>query len=169
MIHKKEITQFAKRVLRSQKGLRNHQLMHPRREWLTGIVIAVIIFSGSITWSSMKYFEYQNIEEQSDEPLDALVVVYRETLVAEALAAQEVKAQRLNTLLKNNPATTLESNESAEVLPEESGEAPIATTTDELLEPVATSGSSTDTVEPTQSEPVEDTIQDLPVRPATNI
>jgi|AntRauTorcE11897_2_1112592.scaffolds.fasta_scaffold01679_11 hypothetical protein len=169
MIHKKEITQFAKRVLRSQKGLRNHQLMHPRREWLTGIVIAVIIFSGSITWSSMKYFEYQNIEEQSDEPLDALVVVYRETLVAEALAAQEVKAQRLNTLLKNNPATTLESNESAEVLPEESGEAPIATTTDELLEPVATSGSSTDTVEPTQSEPVEDTVQDLPVRPATNI
>ena len=169
MIHKKEITQFAKRVLRSQKGLRNHQLMHPRREWLTGIVIAVIIFSGSITWSSMKYFEYQNIEEQSDEPLDALVVVYRETLVAEALAAQEVKAQRLNTLLKNNPATTLESNESAEVLPEESGEAPIATTTDELLEPVATSGSSTDTVEPTHSEPVEDTVQDLPVRPATNI
>jgi hypothetical protein len=169
MIHKKEITQFAKRVLRSQKGLRNHQLMHPRREWLTGIVIAVIIFSGSITWSSMKYFEYQNIEEQSDEPLDALAVVYRETLVAEALAAQEVKAQRLNTLLKNNPATTLESNESAEVLPEESGEAPIATTTDELLEPVATSGSSTDTVEPTQSEPVEDTVQDLPVRPATNI
>ena len=169
MIHKKEITQFAKRVLRSQKGLRNHQLMHPRREWLTGIVIAVIIFSGSITWSTMKYFEYQNIEEQSDEPLDALVVVYRETLVAEALAAQEVKAQRLNTLLKNNPATTLESNESAEVLPEESGEAPIATTTDELLEPVATSGSSTDTVEPTQSEPVEDTVQDLPVRPATNI
>jgi hypothetical protein len=169
MIHKKEITQFSKRVLRSQKGLRNHQLMHPRREWLTGIVIAVIIFSGSITWSSMKYFEYQNIEEQSDEPLDALVVVYRETLVAEALAAQEVKAQRLNTLLKNNPATTLESNESAEVLPEESGEAPIATTTDELLEPVATSGSSTDTVEPTQSEPVEDTVQDLPVRPATNI
>jgi hypothetical protein len=169
MIHKKEITQFAKRVLRSQKGLRNHQLMHPRREWLTGIVIAVIIFSGSITWSSMKYFEYQNIEEQSDEPLDAPVVVYRETLVAEALAAQEVKAQRLNTLLKNNPATTLESNESAEVLPEESGEAPIATTTDELLEPVATSGSSTDTVEPTQSEPVEDTVQDLPVRPATNI
>ena len=169
MIHKKEITQFAKRVLRSQKGLRNHQLMHPRREWLTGIVIAVIIFSGSITWCSMKYFEYQNIEEQSDEPLDALVVVYRETLVAEALAAQEVKAQRLNTLLKNNPATTLESNESAEVLPEESGEAPIATTTDELLEPVATSGSSTDTVEPTQSEPVEDTVQDLPVRPATNI
>jgi hypothetical protein len=99
MMNKKEIKRFAKNIIRSQKGVQNRQLMHPRREWMIGIFIAVCIFAASITWSSIQYFEYQNSEQQTVVESNAPVAVYRETLVQEALAAFEQKSIRLNILL----------------------------------------------------------------------
>ena len=102
MMNKKEITKFAKAIIHSQKGLKNQQLMHPKREWLTGIVVALSIFIASITWSSIEYFKYQNIEQQNVSPSAAAAAVYRESLVTEALSAYAAKAERLNTLLGEN-------------------------------------------------------------------
>jgi|GEM_PF-1170334 len=102
MLNKDQITQFAKGIVRSQKGLQNHQLMHPRREWLIGIVVALCIFSASIVWSSLKYFEYQNIEQQAVTEPEAPVTVYRKNLVDEALASFAAKQARLNALVGKN-------------------------------------------------------------------
>jgi hypothetical protein len=108
MITKKEITKFAKNIIRSQKGLQNRQLMHPRREWMTGILIAVCIFGASITWSSLQYFEYKNSDQQTIAESEVPVSVYRETLVQEALAAFEKKALKLNMLLGGRVPVLLE-------------------------------------------------------------
>ena len=37
MISKRDITKFAKRIIRNQRGLRDHQMIHPRREWAVGL------------------------------------------------------------------------------------------------------------------------------------
>jgi len=102
MMNKKEITKFAKAIIHSQKGLKNQQLMHPKREWLTGVVVALSIFIASITWSSLEYYKYQTIEQQTVSQSAAAAAVYRESLVTEALSAYEAKAERLNTLLQGN-------------------------------------------------------------------
>jgi hypothetical protein len=99
MMNKKEITKFAREILHSQKGLKNRQLMHPKREWATGIVVALCIFIASITWSSIEYAKYKSIENQIVSQSEAPVAVYREALVTEALSEYAAKAQRLNVLL----------------------------------------------------------------------
>jgi len=107
MMNKKEITKFAKEIIHSQKGLRNQQLMHPKREWLTGIAVAVAIFVASITWSALQYAKYQTVEDGIVSPSAPVAPVYREEIVLDALSAYEAKASRLNRLLAGNEPTTL--------------------------------------------------------------
>lgn len=182
MMNKKEITTFAKKIVRAQQGLKNHQLMHPRREWMIGVFVAVSIFSASAVWSSIKYFQYQNIDHQTSVQPEAPVAVYRETLVNEALTSLGEKAQRLSKLLGDT-----------ESVPEVEAE-PIVTTEEESdgeeveagavveIEEGATSNSVDEESpanevledEPVEVEPAEEDVQaglesDATIQPATNI
>ena len=99
MIHKKQITQFAKNLLRSQKGIKNHQLMHPSREWAVGLLVAVGIFTGSGVWSALAYLEYRSDNLLVEDVSSEQPVVYREALVTEALNTFNQKEETLAALL----------------------------------------------------------------------
>jgi|AntRauTorckE5430_2_1112549.scaffolds.fasta_scaffold31996_1 hypothetical protein len=153
MMNKKEITKFAKAIIHSQKGLKNQQLMHPKREWLTGIVVALSIFIASLTWSSIEYFKYQTIEQQTISQTAAAAAVYRESLVTEALSAYAAKAKRLNTLLTENVPVVPGGNTNEE-------EVVVDT------EPAVTAIS---VEEPRPSESPAPPVEEGSVQPATNI
>ena len=114
MMNKKELTAFAKNIIRSQKGLQNPQLMHPRREWIIGILVATFIFGASIAWSSVKYFEYKSSDTLTSTEPASPVAVYRQNLVQEALEVLVKKEQQLSVLL-GVPLESLPEEEMVEV------------------------------------------------------
>lgn len=138
MKNKTQITQAVKKIFRHQQGLHDPQIMHPYRDWLIGLSVAVAIFVISIVISISTYTENKNSPEDlgSDESVD--IVLYREGLVAEALEQFSVREQVVIDIV----GTQIETDESS---------SSTATTTIEI----ATSSSSATTSEsiiPTESE-----------------
>lgn len=97
MINKKGFTEAAKNILKHKKGLSNIKIMHPAREWGIGLLVAVFIFTFSILWSTNTYSQYRDISIISSGSDDSRVVVYRETLVKDALA----KSEERNDIYRN--------------------------------------------------------------------
>lgn len=106
MIHKKQLTQFAKNILRSQKGLQNHQLMHPGREWAVGLLVAIGFFTGSAIWSALAYVDYSSGNIVIGDDSETQPIVYREALVNSALEIFEKKAFQMETLVTDSAAVT---------------------------------------------------------------
>jgi hypothetical protein len=184
MMNKKEITQFAKKILHSQQGLQNRQLMHPKREWLTGVVVALSIFIASLSWSALEYVKYQNLENQTLSQLEAPAAVYRETLVAEALSVYTEKADRLNTLLGADVSIIRGDTSAGEAVNREESSTKQSADFDAASTTQATSSSSdaqatAENEEPTETEtPLEDSpqnespaapIEEGLIQPAMNI
>lgn len=115
MINKKEISAIAKRILHTSKGLKNPRLMHPVREWWIGVVVALLIFLVSASWSVQTYVNNQNtnVEESGSENTE--VVVYRESQVAASLEhfAERGKVfdDLLNSVDQNEVIESVESSE----------------------------------------------------------
>ena len=101
MIHKKDILKIAKKVLRKQKGLRDHQLIHPAREWLIGILLGLGCFT-VIAWGSVAtYITYSNVTVTGTTDVEAEKVVYRAELVDAALKVFGEREKNYTELLEN--------------------------------------------------------------------
>lgn len=85
--------------MRSQRGAREKKLVHPRREWSIGVLIALLIIAGSATWSALTYVQYQEVELNQSSASESEVVVYRESLVEAALAVYDEREAKLEQLL----------------------------------------------------------------------
>jgi hypothetical protein len=93
MIGKNEIKKIIGTVLHAKgNSLENHQIMHPVREWLVGLLIGFIVLGFGIFWSLDNYAQYNEVS-LNDEIGSADVVVYRESIVK---AAQADFAERVN-------------------------------------------------------------------------
>lgn len=183
MMNKKEITQFAKKIIHSQAGLANQQLMHPKREWLIGVAVALCIFTASIGWSAIKYLTYQNVEDHTVAQSAAPAAVYKETLVAEALAVYAEKAKRLKAL--RNEDVTVIVNDNSEVTSETTvdREAPgvgvnqnaeqvsttQATSSNNAVQNTTQNEEDTAPEDDTSSENPDEEIEAETIQPATNI
>lgn len=98
MKNKQKIKEIAKKILKSQKGIRSPQIMHPTREWLVGLLIAIIIFGSSAIWSVFMYREYKNVSI-TDGGANTETIVYRESLVNAALQEFSERQKKHNDLL----------------------------------------------------------------------
>ena len=85
MLSKDEIRKLAKRVVRHQQGRRTHQIMHPERDWLIGVAIAIFIVVASAVWSGSKYVETREIISVGVTAEAEDAAVYRESNVKTAL------------------------------------------------------------------------------------
>jgi hypothetical protein len=92
-------TKLTKHLLRSQRGAREKKLVHPRREWSIGVLIALLIMAASASWSALTYVQYQEVELNQSSASESEVVVYRESLVEAALAIYDERETRLEQLL----------------------------------------------------------------------
>jgi hypothetical protein len=113
----KQIENIIKSINRQRRGLRDPQIMHPEREWLIGMVLALSIFVLTATWSMTVYLKNRNASTQIEAEQQSESVVYRETMVAEALARLEKRTAELNTLLEQGGSGVVEVREEEVVAP----------------------------------------------------
>lgn len=84
MTHKEKLSQLAKKIFQSNRGVRNPQLMHPNREWMIGLVLGVSLFAASAMWSLFMYREHRNISAENTA-IGEEIILYRESMVDAAL------------------------------------------------------------------------------------
>lgn len=113
MMNKQEFTRIAKGIIKFQKGLSNHQIIHPTRDWVIGIFVGVIIFGVSAVWSATTYLKHENTTITSNGAGNTEAVVYREALVLSALEKFSEKKERLAGLVGVGEEITLEPEEAA--------------------------------------------------------
>lgn len=99
----KHIDTIIKSINRHKKGLRDPQIMHPEREWSIGIFMAVFIFISSAAWSLGVYISNRNASANVQTEEQSESVVYRESMVEEALSRLKERTTTLASLL---PRTT---------------------------------------------------------------
>lgn len=104
----KHIDNILKSIDRQKKGLRDPQIMHPERDWPIGIFIAILIFIATGVWSLTLYLENRNasVVTQTEEQSES--VVYRESMVEEALGRLEERAAKLASLLPRTAEPVIE-------------------------------------------------------------
>ncbi len=101
MISKKDITKLAKKIMRRQRGLRDHQIIHPQREWVVGLVLAILVVAGIAVWSSTTYLAI------TDRSVDTTIgdantqTVYRTEVIDAALTQFRERAENYEQLLEN--------------------------------------------------------------------
>ncbi len=107
MLNKQTIANLAKRITRSEHSLQTPSIIHPAREWGTGLVVAVAILIGCITWSTTTYLKYRDISVSETEVADSNIVVYRESLVDSVLVLMEERLGEYDKLLVVTPLEEL--------------------------------------------------------------
>lgn len=126
-------------MFRRRQGLRDPQIMHPEREWVIALVMMVVIFSASASWSLVVYLQNREVGLEDVFVDQQQTIVYRENSVDNALELFKKREQELNELIGSMP------------IPEE--EEVVATST-----PVENFGATT-TVEAASSTPREESMQ----------
>ena len=101
MINKKDITEIAKKMMRKHQGLRDPQIIHPRRDWIIGVFLSLVAFAGIAWWSGVSYLNYSNISVIESVELADTSVVYKEGQVNAALELFKEQTDNYNQLLQN--------------------------------------------------------------------
>lgn len=133
MIDKKYLTAAAKKMMRRHRGLRDPQIIHPRRDWITGVFIAFGCFIGVAWWSSATYLHYSSMTISDSVELTDTTSVYKEAQVKSALQLFAERTETYQQLLSTLQETSL--------VPEEAPEttnADAATSTEEIAVEVET-------------------------------
>lgn len=108
-MNREEFTTIAKRIVGFQKGLKNHKIIHPTRDWFIGLFMALMIFFVSAAWSATTHQKYQNTTISTGITSEEDVVVYREALVKAALEELSKRQKRLSTYTKQGISPVNES------------------------------------------------------------
>lgn len=101
MISKKDIAKIAKQILKRQRGLRDHQIIHPAREWFVGLGLSLLILIGGATWSAFTYIEVSKRTVETTETEVVTANVYRADIVNAALSKFRERTDNFNQLLQN--------------------------------------------------------------------
>ncbi len=84
MTNKDTVKELVNKVFRIKKGMRAPHIVHPVREWVLGVFIALVIFSLSAVWSAYMYVEHRDLSVSVLEANDN-ANIYREAMVTNAL------------------------------------------------------------------------------------
>lgn len=145
MMNRKTFSKITKRIMRSQKGIRDPKLVHPRREWVIGILAASFVLIGAAAWSATTYLNYQDIELTMGQGTEAEVVVYRESLVNASLEVFTERQRELDRLMNGLGPASIETGEAVS-----DEDIPAATSSETVVQPsvpedVDSSGTSSPT------------------------
>ena len=101
MMNRQDFTNLARRIFRPQTGMGTPRAMYPAREWTIGLLVAVIIIVGSALWSAQTYLKYQDASV-TEVGVEVETVVYRKSLVEDALKEFDQRKMDLDLLLQNH-------------------------------------------------------------------
>ncbi len=105
MIDKKIIKKIVRGVTHKDRDQKNHNLMHPEREWFTGLGVSLIILSAGTFWCIHLYLQYSYSANTVSSDISTEQVVYRETEVNQALKEFSERKER-HTRLKESLIST---------------------------------------------------------------
>lgn len=108
MLSKKEIKKLVKRILRRQQGLHDHQMIHPRREWLTGFITGLLLLIAGGAWSSITYQEVGERDVENINVEEVKQTIYRGDIVDSALDEFRDRNEKYRALLNESNTETLE-------------------------------------------------------------
>lgn len=144
MKSKLDFSKIAKKILKHRQQVRDHQIIHPKRDWAIGLLFSIILLGAFGWWNVSTYMTYSNTAVTGSVTLDNQVVVYREGQVMEALDRFAAKEQRFNELVEDNRVSS--------VLPEEVKESLEVEATEVEVEDMATSTATTSPADTLQEE-----------------
>lgn len=99
MKNKIDIKSIFTKLARKPGALHDKQLMHPKREWVIGLVVSGLLFLLAASMSVYVYFKNQSVNVQVPVG-DTEQAVYRESLVKEALTIINSREEKLRSLNK---------------------------------------------------------------------
>jgi uncharacterized membrane protein len=102
MTTKNPFSQVAQKLKRADRGFGDPALMSPGREWLIGLVIAVVIFVLGAIWGIQTYLMYRTTTTSEVTPVTEETVIYRESLVETALTEFAERKREHERLLENS-------------------------------------------------------------------
>ena len=98
MIENAFVKKLVKGVLRNRKqSLLDRSIMHPGREWFSGLAAGLCVLSLGVAWGVSTYTQFSNISVGSGSGEDENVV-YRESLVETALVDIEARKEEYEAL-----------------------------------------------------------------------
>ena len=100
-MNKKIFKEIAKHISRSNRGIKTHRILYPEREWLISLIISLIIFIVICVYGIRTYNEYKQPFVDNDNTEEVQVVVYRESMVNEALSKFSNRFETHTKLLEN--------------------------------------------------------------------
>ena len=89
---------LASKVFHRNKSVRHIKLMHPYRDWIFGLLIALLIILLVASWSVFVYLEQRNSMNLNDGDVEVAIPVYQADLIDQALAVFEARAIRTQTI-----------------------------------------------------------------------
>lgn len=99
MITKHDIIKMAKHVFRRSRGMPDRRLLHPKRDWLIGMLMfATILIAGSIV-SAQTFVSYQDVLPADDASV-GIIPTYNSATIEKVL-----EEYRARTILFSNIET----------------------------------------------------------------
>jgi hypothetical protein len=84
MIDKTSVLKMTKDVFRKGQGFSDRRIMHPHREWVTGLLLFIVVVVAGAVFSAQVYLRYSDVNAfKSVAPAE--VITYNEAAVANAL------------------------------------------------------------------------------------
>lgn len=94
MIDKQFVQKVLRSALRRSHGLKDHNLMHPTREWFMGLGAGLVFLLSGTAWCVYLYWGYNTVEPETAAEIDAPVNIYQKATVEAALTELSARAAR---------------------------------------------------------------------------
>lgn len=100
MIENKLVKKMAASLIKKQKNVFvDRRIMHPEREWFTGLLLSAAVLVGGVSFMVFQYFQFSHVSTESAEVAEE-GVVYRSGLVKDALDDFRVRKNTYEELKK---------------------------------------------------------------------
>lgn len=110
MIENKFVKKIISGVIKNRNtSALDRSIMHPAREWFTGLFLGFVCLLVVAVWSGYSYQQFRNISVEGSDAV-AEEVVYKQSLVEAALTDFEIRKKAYNELksgLLQNKATNV--------------------------------------------------------------
>ncbi len=98
MIENAFVKKLVKGVLRNRKqSLLDRSIMHPMRDWVSGLALGAGILTLGVAWGVSTYFQFNNVSV-GGEAAEDVAVVYRQSMVETALVDFSERKKEYETI-----------------------------------------------------------------------
>ncbi len=101
MLSKFDLKKVAKKLLRKRPMSESLEIMHPKRDWSIGVLVALLMVLSITVWAGSTYLETRTAASADEIAAEVESVVYRETNVTEALRIRAERRTAVNYFLEN--------------------------------------------------------------------